>query len=83
METYMLILWIVVCLVVLVVGIFILISAFTSGVEDIIKKSQLEFLNWVTENCELEGFQNIWWYKGEPKTIKELLEIFNNLELDE
>lgn len=58
--------------------VYIMIRA-SLEIEEVVEREQLRFLNWVTDNCNLNE-HGIWLYESIPYTNEELVYIYSNLE---
>lgn len=58
--------------------VYIMIKA-SLEIEEVVEREQLGFLNWVTDNCNLNE-HGVWFYESIPYTNEELVYIYSNLE---
>lgn len=81
METKTIILALIILLlfIFLLVGIVYIMIKASLEIEEVVEKEQLGFLNWVTDNCNLNE-HGIWLYESIPYTNEEIVYIYSNLE---
>lgn len=61
------------------VGVVYVMIRASLEIEEVVEREQLGFLNWVTDNCNLNK-DGVWLYENIPYTNEELVYIYSNLE---
>lgn len=76
LKAIVLVITLLIVFIIFIIGIVYITLRASYEFEELVEVEQLDFLNWIRQNCRLKNGE--WYYDQEPESSEKLLEIYNS-----